>query len=188
MKMLFLKCVLSSFLCLGCPLMLPAAQITGGISLSGNVSFVGNDIDSATAFQSFSGVTIASVSGSYSIAGLAPGTAVSMSGFSFNPFSPAGVIPLWQTSSGVPASFDLTSLNIASQGNGFLALTGTGTLHLLGFDNTPGFWRFSSQQGDTTFSFSSSNFSVPDGGATLVLLALALAPVFILRRKVPVAR
>ena len=190
MKSCILKYVVPAGFLLGLTLTAQAIPIVGGISLSGNVTYPVPDIDTATAFQSFSGVTVSSVSGSYGVAGVAPGTDVSMSAFSFNPFAPAGLIPLWQTTSGTAASFDLTSLGPIAQGNGFLILTGEGTLHLSGFDNTPGYWRFSSQQGDTTFSFSSSNGAltpsnagVPDGGTTVMLLGAALSGLALIRRK-----
>lgn len=154
MKSCILNYVVPAGFLLGFTLTVQAVPIVGGMSLSGNVTYPVADINAATAFQSFSGVTIASVSGSYIDAGVAAATVVNMSAFSFNPFAPAGVIPLWQTTTGPAASFDLTSLGPITQGNGFLMLTGEGTLHLDGFDNTPGYWRFSSQQGDTTFSFS----------------------------------
>ena len=190
MKSCILKYVVPAGFLLGFTLSVQAIPIVGGVSLSGNVTYPVADIDLATAFQSFSGVTVASVSGSYAVAGVEPGTVVSMSAFSFNPFAPAGVIPLWQTTSGTAASFDLLSLGPVIQGNGFLILTGEGTLHLDGFDNTPGYWRFSSQQGDTTFSFSSSNGAltpvnagVPDGGTTVMLLGAALSGLALIRRK-----
>jgi len=190
MKSCILKYVVPTGFLLGFTVSVQAIPIVGGISLSGNVTYPVADIDSATAFQSFNGVTVSSVSGSYLDAGVAPGTTVNMSAFSFNPFAPAGVIPLWQTTSGTAASFDLMSLGPITQGNGFLMLTGAGTLHLSGFDNTPGYWRFSSQQGDTTFSFSSSNGAltpsnadVPDGGTTIVLLGAALSGLALVRGK-----
>jgi hypothetical protein len=190
MKNFALKYIVPAGFLLSVTLTVQAIPIVGGISLSGNVTYPVANINAATAFQSFSGVTVSSVSGSYLDASVAAGTGVSMSAFSFNPFAPAGIIPLWQTTSGTAASFDLTSLGPITQGNGFLILTGEGTLHLDGFDNTPGYWRFSSQQGDTTFAFSSSNgaltpsdASVPDGGTTVILLGATLSGLALIRRK-----
>ncbi len=163
-----------------------AATISGGISLSGNVTYDSGDIDTATAFGSFDQVVVNSVSGSYATAGVLAGTTISMTAFQFAPFG-SSVMPLWQTTSGsVLASFDLTSVTIVSQGGGFLALKGQGTLHLQGYDDTTGYWKFSSQQGDTTFSFSSSDAatttSVPDGASTLTLVGLALSGLGVLRK------
>ena len=86
-----MKYVVPAGFLLGFTLSVQAIPIVGGISLSGNVTYPVADIDSATAFQSFSGVTVSSVSGSYFDAGVVAGTAVNMSAFSFNPFAPAGV-------------------------------------------------------------------------------------------------
>ncbi len=183
----YLTSLVPSALILGLAFSGSAATISGGISLSGNVTYNTGDIDTATAFGSFDQVVVNSVSGSYATVGVLFGTTISMVAFQFSPFV-GSVLPLWETSSGgVAASFDLTSVTIVSQGGGFLALKGQGTLHLAGYDDTTGYWKFSSQQGDTTFSFSSSDAatttSVPDGASTLGLVGLALSGLVLLRRQ-----
>jgi hypothetical protein len=177
------KCVALGTAILGLVSGTEANPITGGISLSGNVTYPAADIDMASVFEGFSGVTVASASGSYAAAGVTAGTSISMSAFSFNPFPVEGLVPLWQTISGPYASFDLKSLTKVVQGDGFLTLAGLGTLHLAGFEDTAGYWRFSSQQGDTTFSFSSSNGNVPEAGVTAAMFASALAGLVFVRKK-----
>ncbi len=165
---------------------LNANQIEGGVSLSGNVTFLSGGINHATGFQVFNGVTVASVSGSYADAHLLPGTGVAMTAFQFNPFLPAGVLPLWETFSGPKASFNLTSLSSVQQGDDALTLRGAGTLYLAGYDPTPGLWIFTAQGLCGTFSFSSSNGalpSVPDGACTLLLLGTALVRMAFIRPK-----
>lgn len=161
-----------------------AGPITGGISLSGAMTFNNGNINTDTAFSSFSQVTVASVSGSYVTAGVALNTGVNMTPFQFNPFTSA-IIPLWITQSGPSAEFDLLSITYLSQpGDDTLTLKGTGTLKLFGYDPTPGLWIFTAQGGAGTFSFSSSNGAhpVPDGGTTAILLGLALTALTFVRK------
>jgi hypothetical protein len=159
-----------------------AAPITGGISLSGGYTVNTGNLNTATAFSSFSGVTVSSTSGSFTA--VTTGGAVTMNPFTFAPFPVGGVVPLWSTTAGSTASFDLTSLTSLQQpGDGSLTIKGTGTLHLTGFSNTPGSYLFTANSLGGTFSFSSSNAALPDGGMTMALLGVALASVEGLRRK-----
>ncbi len=185
-KMCSKPLLLGSLIILVCAsgLVLNAAQITGGISLSGSVTFYSGDINTATGFQSFDGVTVASASGSYASAGVAAGTHVNMTAFMFSPFLPTGVLPLWQTTDSPSASFNLAALTSVWQpGDDTLALRGCGTLFLAGYDPTPGAWIFTAQGLSGTFSFSSSNGAVPDGGCTMLLLGIGFLSVAALRRQ-----
>lgn len=166
-----------------------ADSITGGISLGGNYATNTGNINTATSFTSFSGVFITSVAGSYSsvpTGGSSP--TVTQNGFTFNPFS-GPVIPLWSFSSGGRMySFDLTALTQRVQpGDDTLTLRGMGVLHITGsgpsYDDTVGSWVFTANQGGGTFSFSSSNSAIPEGGSALALLGLGLVAVEALRRK-----
>jgi len=60
-------------------------------------------------------------------------------------------------------------------------------LNITGFDPTAGEWVFTANQGGGTFSFSSSNAAVPEGGSALILLGLGLVGLEALRRKLAVA-
>jgi hypothetical protein len=163
-----------------------AIPIVGGISLSGDYTVnAGGNLNTATAFLTFTGVEVTSMGGSYVGSGVTlttPGS-VTMNIFSFNPFPALGLSPLWTTVSGTLASFDLLSLISVVQGGDALTLRGTGMLYLAGYDATPGSWLFTANQGGGSFSFSSSNSSIPDGGSTVMLLGAALSALALLRKK-----
>ena len=173
----------------GCGLFSQQAQagpIVGGISLAGAYVTNTGNVNTATAFTSFPGVIVTSVSGSYTGVGtLGSSPAVTMNPFTFNPFS-ASVTPLWTfMSAGNTYSFDLTVLSLTQQGSNTLTLNGTGTLHITGFTDTPGTWVFTANQASDTFSFSSSNAAVavaPDSGSAVALLGIALAGIEGVRR------
>lgn len=154
-----------------------AVPISGGISLDGAYTVNTGNLNTATAFTSFSNGQVSSYSAgsSFAIAGVLVGDAsnVLMTPFSFNPFG-GPVAPLWLTTVGPAAAFNLTSLSILFQGADTLALTGQGTLFLAGFDPTPGNWVFTANQAGGSFSWSSSNSPVPEGGTTAALLGGAL--------------
>jgi len=161
-----------------------AGPIVGGISLAGSYATNTANVNTATAFTSFPFVIVGSVSGSYT--GVPTGLSspvVTMTPFSFNPFS-ASVTPLWTFMfAGSTYSFDLTVLSSRLQpGDNTLTLKGTGTLHITGFTDTPGSWIFTANQASGTFSFSSSNGAVPDSGSAVALLGIALAGIEGVRR------
>jgi hypothetical protein len=71
----------------------------------------------------------------------------------------------WTFGSGLPAlwsvggfTYNLTTSTITQQGNGFLSVSGTGTISGNNFAPTPGTWRFSTQNpaANGVFSFSAS--------------------------------
>lgn len=158
-----------------------AIPIVGEVSFSGSYTIDNANLAAATKFNSFTGVTVsANPTGDY--AGLA-GSSVTHSAFSFAPFPVGGVVPLWTIPSSAGTSFDLLSLNIVLQNSTALLLTGTGISHKAGKDNTPGTWILSANTLGSTFSFSSTNSSVPDGGTTVALLGMGLVAVEGMRRK-----
>ena len=80
-------------------------------------------------------------------------------------------------------TFDLIASNILFQGDGFLAVSGTGLITGNGYTST-GTWSFSTQDDpDQTACFPFLPRTVPDGGATVALLGLALAGIEGIRRK-----
>jgi hypothetical protein len=89
--------------------------------------------------------------------------------------------PLWSVGG---FSFDLTSATVSSPGS-FLLVEGSGMLKAAGFEDTPGFWTFSTQgqAAQGVFSWSSSTNSVPDGGTTVALLGFSLLGLHGIRRK-----
>jgi hypothetical protein len=160
-------------------------MISGGISFGGSYTTDTGNLNTANAFTSFPMVFVVSVSGDYSTVPMF--TSVTQNAFSFDPFTPS-ISPLWTfMSGGNTYSFDLVTLSIDQQGHNTLALSGTGNLDITGFDTTPGMWVFTANQAGGTFSFSSSNASVPEGGSGLILLGLGLAGLEALRRKFVVA-
>lgn len=143
--------------------------------MAGGVTFNSGNINTATAFSSFTAVEITSVSGDFAGAGVTLNTpgSVAMNAFSFNPFPVAGVIPWWQTVTGTYVRFDVTALDSRAQpGNNTLSLFGEGTVYMTGYDPTPGAWILTSQGLGGTFSFSSSHVAVPEP-SSLALLLLA---------------
>jgi hypothetical protein len=175
-----------------CAVVSPQAQgvmISGDISMGGTYTTDTGNLNTANAFTSFSLVFVISVSGDY--ASVPMFTSVTQNAFGFDPFV-GTVSPLWTFMSGVNTySFDLVTLSIDQQGSNTLKLSGTGDLNITGFDTTTGSWEFNADQGGGTFSFSSSNATVPaavpEGGSAVALLSLALFAVEILRRKLAVA-
>jgi hypothetical protein len=83
-------------------------------------------------------------------------------------------------------TFDLTDSHITTQGGGFLDVFGEGFVSGHGFTSTYMEWRFTTQDPPSgqppVFSFSASTNSVPDSGATVALLGIALAGVEGVRR------
>jgi hypothetical protein len=153
-----------------------AVPITGGISLAGGYTTDTGDVNTAHAFTSFFDVEVTGGAGTY--AGIPNGMSsppVTMVPFTFNPFVPP-VNSLWSlTYLSNTYSFDLLTCIIAQQGGDTLTLHGTGTLHATGFTDTAGAWVFTANELGGTFSFSSSNGVIPDGGTTVALLGIALA-------------
>ncbi|HVF34348.1 MAG TPA: hypothetical protein VND91_03385 [Candidatus Saccharimonadia bacterium] len=83
--------------------------------------------------------------------------------FTFNPLPAGGVVPLWTfTRGGVTYSFDLTAITAFTRapdglgGIGGIALFGTGTARITGFQPTPATWSFSVDRATQTYRFSSS--------------------------------
>jgi hypothetical protein len=155
-----------------------AIPITGTIDMSGTATLNNTLLGSATAATPFTAVTVGGApTGAF--AGTF-GSSVTWSAFSW----PSNVLvaPLWTFVSGANTySFDLANVSVFSQDNDFLNLKGSGTLHVTGFDDTPGTWSFtiSNPTGgahpDFMFTFANSQTAtgVPDGGMTVALLGIA---------------
>jgi VPDSG-CTERM motif len=174
------------------PVISATNPITGAIDMSGTATLNSTSLGSATAATGFSGVTVGgSPTGSFFGTF---GQPVTWSAFSW----PSNVLvsQLWAFGIGLPYSFDLANVSIVSQSNNFLNLMGSGTLHVTGFDDTPGLWSFTiSNPGggahpNFEFTFANSQTAaggVPDGGITVALLGIALVGVEVLRRKLKAA-
>ena len=160
-----------------------ATLITGEISFAGSYTIDNTNLTLATRFLNFTGVTVsASPTGDYF--GLA-GAAVVHSAFTFDPLPAGGVVPLWSIPSAPGTTFDLLTVRVDFESPSILLLTGTGTAHMAGRDNTPGTWIMSANTLGTTFSFSSTNASVPPAVPEpgTALFGLALVGIVAIRRR-----
>jgi hypothetical protein len=134
-----------------------AAPITGSIAIKGGAHLDSTSVNTATKVTSWlngAGAKPTVVSRSGDFASVSVGTSVTMTApWNFN----SGALPaLWSVGGFM---FNLTASTITQQGNGFLAVSGTGTITGNGFDSTPGSWRFSTQNppANNVFSFSASS-------------------------------
>jgi hypothetical protein len=170
--------------CALCVQQAQAVPITGAITFGGGVELDTGTVNTATQVtgwldESLAMPTVQSVSGSYAAFANVGDTATFSAPWSFN----SGPISMfWQVDG---FTFNLIASHIVSQGNGFLNVSGTGTITGNGFTATAGTWSFTTQDdpANGVFSFSASGQSLPDGGATVALLGLAFAGIEGIRRK-----
>ena len=161
-----------------------AAQMNGGLSFSGDYALDTGSIGTASAFTSFSNVVVQSGDGTW--AAVHMNTPASFTPFSFNP--PSNVNPLWQFSyNGETYKMDAlaSTMTFVRESGPIPALdvTGTGTIYGFGrtdFSPTPGAFKITANQGDSSFSFSASSVTtgpvtqgVPEPG-TLMLLGFGM--------------
>lgn len=163
--------LLAAALCFGAGKSL-AIPITGGIAFVGG--YVPNNPNLTLATKvAFTWSIVADGTGDY--AAIPFGTWVTWSSpLVFDPPTPpAG--PLWDLGGGV--SFDAGSISVDSEAPTSLVLSGTGTLHFPGRDDTSGNWvgTFNSTGGAFSFSAgSAATGGVPDAGNTAMLLSVVL--------------
>jgi len=160
-----------------------AVPITGDVNFGGVATFDTTSLATAASVQVWNSSFVISSSGDFG--GIAMFTPVAMAAtWIFNPSTPTP--GLWSVGG---FTFDLLSSVVSSQSKFFLNITGFGILSGNGFDPTPGEWSFTSSSANgkssATFGFQSNTTAapVPDGGATVLLLGLALAGVEVLRTK-----
>jgi hypothetical protein len=168
-----------------------AAFITGSMSISGGLVPVNAQTGGMASEGTATGLdfTILSSSPTPGVPGdfavdAASGSFAGLQGSTglIKDFSFAGGVPLaaypkppistLEISSG-GFSFDLATISVLFQLPNVLALTGSGTFHLAGFDATPGIFVFSSTENNDTFSFSASQGAtatpIPEPGSMLLL-------------------
>ena len=138
-----------------------AATISGTITIKGGAELNSGSVNTATRVTGWlngSGALPTVVSRSGSFTSVSVGATVTMAApWNFN----SGPLPaLWSVGA---FTFNLTASTITQQGNGFLAVSGTGTIMGNGFAPTPGSWKFSTQNppANNVFSFSASTTASP---------------------------
>lgn len=156
-----------------------AAQITGAIGFGGLFTPTGGTgLDDATGIDiGFAQVTAAG------------GDFVPAMGnnavFNHLDFAPPNtpITPFWTVDAGPTTySFDLGDVFVDFQDANQLSLSGTGVLMATGFDDTPGIWTFSGDQGNIFFTFSSITSNIPEPN-TALLLGLGLVGLGSARRR-----
>ncbi len=166
------------------------------VNFGGSVQFDSLSLSSATTVEAWwsaiapdlvtSGISrVQSISGGDFVANIEEGAIVDMrQPWVFG----SGVSDLWEVGG---FSFDLTSSNLDFQSGSFINISGSGVITGNGFDPTPGTWFFTAQlpEAGGRFSYSAGTTAVPrtatvpDGGATLGLLGIALGGIELLRRR-----
>jgi roadblock/LC7 domain-containing protein len=145
-------------------------SITGDINFDGVATTNTGNLATATSFTTITGVSVVPVEdGTY--------TGTTGAGATFTPFSftAAAVTPLWTfTWGGITYSFDATSITIVTQKKGFLNLQGWGWANATGYASTEGSWSITDTGTKSTVTFGSAA-TVPDSGATALLIGLGLA-------------
>jgi hypothetical protein len=139
-----------------------AAPINGSITIKGGAHLNTDSVNTATRVTGWlngSGLppTVVSRSGNFATF-VSVGDAVTMAKpWNFN----SGSLPALWSAGGF--TFNLTTSSIVTQGNGFLNVSGTGTITGHGLNTTPGSWRFSTQNppANGVFSFSASTTANP---------------------------
>ena len=164
-----------------------AILIQGSIEFAGNNTLLNNvgpttgDINTDADYIDFGLAVVTAVTGSYSAipSGIIGGALATFTDFSMGELGvtgPLSVDPLWTVSyGGLTYSFALTKITGNKLGaGGQRTLSGSGVVSIAGsespYEDTFGTWKFS-QSGEATFS---SATSVPDSGASALLLSLGL--------------
>jgi hypothetical protein len=173
---------------------LQANPIVGNIGFGGAVTYDTASAGNATEVTSWINPTVQSVThnvgSSFNLVNVGMSVVFNPTTWIFN--SGAGINPFWSVGG---FTFQLLSSSVQSQGGvypvGYVTVTGIGIISGNGYDPTYMSWSFTSQDpvagnnpDQWTFSASQASLNVvPDGGATVMLLGLALSGVALLKKK-----
>ena len=146
-----------------------AAFIEGGIGFGGLFTPTGGsgvDLSDATGVD-FGFSTVTDGTGDFAPA---VGFNAVFNHLDFNPAN-TPITPFWTVNAGATMySFDLLGVNLDFQDADQLSLSGNGILMANGFDDTPGSWTFTGQEGSIFFTFSSISIAEQIAEPTTVLL------------------
>ena len=171
---------------------LQATSITGNIGFVGSVTYDTSSAGTATEVTSWINPQVAPSNPTGTFALVLPGSLASFpSAWAFNDAST--INPFWTV--GI-FTFELFSSHIVAQGvttvgqDGYVIVSGQGEVMAAGYTPTLMTWSFTSQDPKSganpdswSFSASANSNSVPDGGATVMLLGIALSGVALLKKK-----
>lgn len=183
---------------LGCGVLCDEGQ---AIPINGSVEFLGSATPSGTSLGPAVSVHFNdpwhTLAGTGIYVGIPSGVSSTFTDFSFTGDGSSAaligsVTPLWTFSTGgVTYSFDLLHLSNGHTEPGSMSFVGTGMAHATGFDDT--FATIALQGSGTNFAFDISTSTttsigrVPEGGATVALLGIALLGIVTLRRQLHAA-
>lgn len=183
MKKILMRTILAFLLILGMSSTSLAIPIEGSISFSG-FGGTNNNLDLRLATQFIGGTTAQVESGDLSydsvpVVGVVGSPAVTFATFAIPTNS---VIPLWTFSyDGLTYAFNSVTMPTVTSTENTLAIEGTGTARITGFDDTSGTYAITAQHigriAEVGFSFSASSDAVPPAvpePLTLTLLGLGL--------------
>ncbi len=161
-----------------------ATFIEGGIGFGGLFNPTGGtgvDLSDAT------GVSIGFAVVTDGTGDFAPaiGSAATFNQIDFNPAN-TPITPLWSVNAGATTySFDLLGISLDFQDADQINLSGNGILMANGFDDTPGAWTFSGQQGNVFFTFSAITIAEAVAEpSTILLLGVGFLGLALTRKRI----
>jgi hypothetical protein len=173
---------------------LQATSITGNVGFTGSVTYDTSSAGNATEVTSWINPQVSPSLPTGTFAGLVlPGQAVTFTAGTWSFNDAITINPFWMVDG---FTFELLSSHIVAHGvttpgtDGYVIVSGTGMVSGNGFTSTAMTWSFTSQDpvagnnpDSWSFSASANSVGVPDGGATVMLLGIALSGVALLRKK-----